>query len=52
MELPDFLNDTDGEIRLTGHRIGLMHVVDRYNEGYSVEGIVCESLTLRLAHIH
>ena len=52
MDLPDFLNDADGEIRLTGHRISLMHVVDRYNEGYSVEGIACEYPTLRLSHIH
>jgi uncharacterized protein (DUF433 family) len=38
MELPDFLTqDAFGEIRLTGHRIGLLHVVDRHNEGLSAE---------------
>jgi len=52
MDLPDFLNDADGEIRLMGSRIGLMHVVDRYNEGLSPEAIWCEHLTLTLAMIH
>ena len=29
MRLPDFLQEVEpGEIRLTGHRIGLYHVVD------------------------
>ena len=53
MNLPDFLVDSpDGEIRLTGHRISLLHVVDRYNEGMTAEGIVVEYPTLSLAHIH
>ena len=34
MEMPDFLTrNQHGEIRLTGHRIGLLHVVDLYNDG-------------------
>jgi uncharacterized protein (DUF433 family) len=38
MNLPDFLTETEpGEIRLTGHRIGLFHVVHYYNQGYSPE---------------
>jgi hypothetical protein len=38
MTLPDFLEQAaNGEIRLTGHRIGLFHVVHYYNEGYSPE---------------
>ena len=53
MNLPDFLIDhPDGEIRLTGHRISLLHVVDCYNEGMTAEGIVVEYPTLSLAHIH
>jgi uncharacterized protein (DUF433 family) len=40
-----------GEIRLTGHRIGLLHVVDRYNEGFTPEGILCEYPTLSLGLI-
>ena len=53
MNLPDFLIDhPDGEIRLTGHRIGLLHVVDCYNEGLTAEGIAVEYPTLSLAHIH
>ena len=53
MNLPDFLVDSpDGEIRLTGHRISLLHVVDRYNEGMTAEGIAVEYPTLSLAHIH
>jgi uncharacterized protein (DUF433 family) len=53
MNLPDFLVDSpDGEIRLTGHRIGLYHFVYHYNEGYSAEMIACQYPTLSLAHIH
>jgi uncharacterized protein (DUF433 family) len=53
MKLPDFLTgDELGDIRLTGHRIGLAHVVRLYNEGYSVEMIALEYDTLPLALIH
>src|SRR5262245_34475575 len=53
MNLPDFLIDhPDGEIRLTGHRISLYHVVDRYQEGYSAEMLAEEYPTLSLALIH
>ena len=53
MNLPDFLIDhPDGEIRLTGHRIGLYHFVFYYNEGYSAEMIACQFPTLTLALIH
>ncbi len=52
MNLPGFLVDSpDGEIRLTGHRISLLHVVDRCNEGMTAEGISVEYPTLSLAHI-
>jgi uncharacterized protein (DUF433 family) len=40
MELPDFLTRHKyGEIRLTGHRIGLFHVVERHQYGDSAEAI-------------
>jgi uncharacterized protein (DUF433 family) len=40
MELPDFLeSDADGEIRVAGHRIRLIDVAARYEEGYSAETI-------------
>jgi uncharacterized protein (DUF433 family) len=53
IELPDFLTRNQyGEIRLTGHRIGLLHLVDRYNEGYGPEGILCEYPTLSLGLIY
>ena len=53
MTLPDFLTaDEHGDIRLTGHRIGLAHVVRVYNEGYSAEMIGIEYPTLPLALIH
>ncbi len=49
MELPDFLTrNSYGEIRLTGHRIGLLHVIDRYDEGCSPEEILREYPTLSL----
>jgi uncharacterized protein (DUF433 family) len=53
MKLPDFLHENPhGEIRLEGHRIGLLHVVECYNEGCSAEAIHCEYPTLPLALIH
>ena len=53
MNLPDFLVDhPDGEIRLTGHRISLYHVVYFYNEGYSPEMLVGQFPTLSLALVH
>jgi uncharacterized protein (DUF433 family) len=43
MTLPDFLTqDEDGEIRLTGHRIGLYTVARYAQEGYSAEQISAE----------
>ena len=42
MNLPDFLIDSpDGEIHLTGHRIGLYHFVYHDNEGYSPSLATC-----------
>jgi uncharacterized protein (DUF433 family) len=53
MNLPDFLAETaEGEIRLTGHRIGLFHLIRRYNDGYSPEMLVCQYPTLSLAVVH
>lgn len=53
MVLPDFLTrDTDGFVHVTGHRIGLQHLVHYYNEGYSPEMLACEYPTLSLAVIH
>jgi uncharacterized protein (DUF433 family) len=38
MNLPDFLTEVPfGEIRLTGSRIGLYHVIYDFNHGYSLE---------------
>jgi uncharacterized protein (DUF433 family) len=53
MILPDFLaREPGGFIRLTGHRIGLHHVIRSYNEGFSPEMILGEYPTLSLALIH
>jgi len=53
MNLPDFLTrEATGEIRLTGHRIGLYHVVHYYNDGHSAEMLTCQHPTLSLALIH
>lgn len=53
MIFPDFLTrDPDGFIHITDHRIGLMHLVYYYNEGYSPEMLFCEYPTLSLALIH
>ena len=45
--------DSDGETRLKGHRIRLIDVAKRYDEGHSVEAIVLDyypTLTLPLVH--
>src|SRR4051812_8115094 len=40
MNLPDFLTERPfGNIVLTGHRIGLYHVMKRHKEGMTVEQI-------------
>jgi uncharacterized protein (DUF433 family) len=53
MILPEFLVQAgSGEIRLSGHRLGLYHVVERYNEGYSPEMVVCQYPTLPLSLVH
>ncbi len=52
MNLPDCLVDhPDGEIRLTGSRIGLFHVVSYYNQGYSPEMLAEHFPTLPLGQI-
>jgi uncharacterized protein (DUF433 family) len=49
MTLPDFLTqDSDGEIRVVGHRIGLYTLVRCYKEGYSAEKIDEEFPSLSL----
>jgi uncharacterized protein (DUF433 family) len=49
MSLPDFLTEVPyGEIRLTGHRIGLYHVVSYYQDGYTAEMLHDQFPTLSL----
>lgn len=49
MTLPDFLTqDSDGEIRLAGHRIGLYTLVRLHQEGYPAERIAAELPSLSL----
>ena len=53
MQLPDFLTKLpDGEIQLTGHRIGLYHLIQRYSEGESAEMIAVRYPTLSLSLVH
>jgi len=53
MNLSDFLAQYKyGYIHLAGHRIGLRHIVDLYNEGYSPEMLLDHFPTLTLALIH
>jgi uncharacterized protein (DUF433 family) len=52
MQLPEFLQDHDGEIRLTGHRVGLVHLVKLYNDGQSAEMIAASLPTLSLSLVH
>jgi uncharacterized protein (DUF433 family) len=53
MNLPDFLSqDKYGYVHLTGHRIGLRHVVELYKEGYTPPMLHDHFPTLPLALIH
>ena len=53
MNFPDFLGqDEYGYIHLAGHRIGLRHVVELYNEAYTPEMILDHFPTLTLALIY
>jgi uncharacterized protein (DUF433 family) len=53
MNLPDFLTlGTMGEIRVTGHRIDLYLLAQKYNEGRTTEMLHCEYPTLPLALLH
>lgn len=52
MKLPDFLTEWPfGEIVLTGHRIGLYHVMFYHREGYTAEMLHEMFPTLSLDHI-
>lgn len=49
MNLPDFLDRGQrGEIRLTGHRVDLYHVLSLYLAGHTAEMIQAEYPTLSL----
>lgn len=53
MRLADYLDfQSEDVIRLQGHRIGLEHIVERYNEGYSPEQIALEYPGISLEQIH
>lgn len=53
MKLPDFLTEWPfGEIVLTGHRIGLYHIVYDFNQGCSPEQLHEEYPTLSLELIN
>ncbi len=49
MELPGFLTRwPNGEIVVTGHRIGLFSIIDRYEQGFSAEQIHQEFPTIEM----
>ncbi len=52
MRLSGFLHESDGEIRLVGHRISLFHLLAFYQEGYSAEMLREQFPTLPMALIH
>jgi uncharacterized protein (DUF433 family) len=53
MNLPDFLiQDRYGYVHLAGHRIGLRHVVELYQEDYTPERICAHFPSLSLALVH
>ncbi|MFL5243524.1 MAG: DUF433 domain-containing protein [Gemmataceae bacterium] len=53
MEVPDFLTEgAYGEIRITGHRIGLFTIIRDFKEGATAESMAEEYPTLRLELIN
>ena len=53
MTIPDFLTmSAYDEVFLTGHRIGLHHLIYYYNEGYSPEMLIGQFPTLPLFLVH
>ena len=53
MTLPEFLEmDDGGFVHMTGHRIGLHHVVRMYVDGSSPETIAAHYPSLPLALVH
>jgi len=53
MTMPEYLTqDPDGNIHVTGHRIGLEDMVYYYNAGHSAEALLDVFPTLSLAVIH
>jgi uncharacterized protein (DUF433 family) len=53
MNLPDFLaEDRYGFIHVAGHRVGLRHIVELYNDRYSAEMLHDQFPTLPLALVH
>jgi uncharacterized protein (DUF433 family) len=53
VQLPEFLTQApDSEIRLTGHRLGLYHLVQHYNEGESAEMLATRYPSVPLALVH
>lgn len=53
MQFPEFLTQLpDGEIQIEGHRIGLYHLLQRYNDGESAEMLASRYPTLSLSLVH
>jgi uncharacterized protein (DUF433 family) len=53
LNLPDFLtSDRYGFVHFNGHRVGLRHVIDLYNDGYTPEMLHDHFPTLTLALVH
>jgi uncharacterized protein (DUF433 family) len=53
MQFPGFLTQLpDGEICIRDHRIGLFHLLQRYNDGESAEMLAARYPTLPLSLVH
>jgi uncharacterized protein (DUF433 family) len=52
IHLPDFLEEADGEIRVTGHRISLFDMLWEYNQGLTAEEMTLRLPTLKRSTIH
>lgn len=52
IQLPEFLSQENGLLRLSGHRIGLAQIIQHYHEGFSAEMLKQQFPTLSLSLVH
>ncbi len=52
LTMDNYLEISDGVVRLKGHRIGIEHIVERFQEGWSAEQIALDYPEVSLEKIY